>query len=670
MPLPDNILQPIPGENPGGEDLRYKPVYDQIKEARREEEDLAQGVWQRARKVADWAQVVKLASNAIAKQSKDLQLAAWLTEALVYREGFTGLRDGLRLTYDLLDQFWDHLYPELEDDDCEMRSVPLSYIVSKVDVALRKTALTADGIDWYQYKDSLTLPTEDQAAGDSAKSKLRAEAERTGKPLPEEVDSALKATPSDFFDEVEEDLRAANGTLDELDGLCTEKFGEYAPGYGPLKECIEQLENTVRIMRQRRDGLMGGGAKTQTGAKPKSEPKPAPSSGGSSPFGDDPFGDDTYTETPAEAASSADPFADPFAEATPAPAASSADPFADPFAEETPASAAPAAKAADPFGDPFAEEEPAPAPAASGPAKPKAGARVSAEPESPEDAVSRICAAALWLRKQDPKNPAPYLLLRALRWGELRAGGSHLEWSMLEAAPSELRQRLKRQAAESQWEEVLESAEEAMALPCGRAWLDLHRYEFEALTALGEDYSALLDALRRELRQVLAEYPDLPAQSLTDDTPAANAQTLSFLRDEGMLDGTPRKVSEPVRRAPTQEEMLEEAVKGGKYELALALVARAMQQETSGRGRFERKVMQARLLMEAGRRPVAYPILRELATEIFERRLDEWEPATLVVDPLILLYRCLDGEADESGERQKIYELICRLDPVRAFELH
>jgi type VI secretion system protein ImpA len=209
-----------------------------------------------------------------------------------------------------------------------------------------------------------------------------------------------------------------------------------------------------------------------------------------------------------------------------------------------------------------------------------------------------------------------------------------------------------------------------MALPCGRAWLDLHRYEFEALTALGEEYSPLLEALRRELRQILAEYPDLPGQSLTDDTPAANGQTLSFLRDEGMLDGTPRKAAEPVRRAPTQEEMLDEAVKGGKYELALALVARAMQQETSGRGRFERKVMQARLLMEAGRRPVAYPILRELASEVFERRLDEWEPATLVVDPLILLYRCLDGESDDSGERQKIYELICRLDPVRAFELH
>ena len=43
MPLPDNLLNPIPGENPSGEDLRYAPIYDQIKEARREEEEVRRG---------------------------------------------------------------------------------------------------------------------------------------------------------------------------------------------------------------------------------------------------------------------------------------------------------------------------------------------------------------------------------------------------------------------------------------------------------------------------------------------------------------------------------------------------------------------------------------------------------------------------------------------------
>ena len=49
MPLRDDLLTPIPGANPSGPDLRYDPLYDRIKEARREEDDVPQGVWKRAR---------------------------------------------------------------------------------------------------------------------------------------------------------------------------------------------------------------------------------------------------------------------------------------------------------------------------------------------------------------------------------------------------------------------------------------------------------------------------------------------------------------------------------------------------------------------------------------------------------------------------------------------
>lgn len=662
MPLPDNILQPVAGDNPCGADLRYQPVYDQIKEARREDDDADQGVWQRARKMADWAQVVKLASNAIAKQSKDLQLAAWLTEGLVYREGIPGLREGLQLTYDLLDQFWDNLYPELEDGDSEMRSVPLAYIVSKVDIALRKSPLTAEGVSWYQYKDSLTIPNESEAGEDSEKGRRRSEAEEAGKLTPEEVDDALKRTPVAHFDETEADLGAASEILQQLDQICDEKFGEYAPGYGPLKECLEQLQNTVRIMKQRREALLGGGTQPAASRGGRAAKKKEEDSG----WGASDSSWDTSESTTSESSSddgwggsdgSAEESSDTSTESSSSDDGwGASDDSSSSWDTETATEEA-SSSSSDSWGTAEAETS--------------SGETISAEPRDPEDAVRRIAAAALWLRAQAPANPGPYLLLRALRWGELRASGPQLEWSLLESAPSEIRQRLKRQAAEAQWEDVLASCEEAMALPCGRAWLDLHRYQFEALSHLGEEYTPLHEAMRRELRQILSEYPDLPDQSLTDDTPAANAQTLAFLRNEGLLGGAPAKPAEPAtRRAPTQEEMIETAVKAKKFEVALALVARALQQETSGRGRFERKVMQARLLMEAGRRAVAYPILRELAGEIFERRLDEWESASLVVDPLMLLYRCLDGEESEAGERQKIYELICRLDPVRAFELH
>ena len=89
MPLREDLLTPIPGDNPGGTDLRYE-LYDIVREARREEIDAPTGGWDRPRKTADWALVAKETSNALATKSKDLQLAVWLIEASYHRESFAG----------------------------------------------------------------------------------------------------------------------------------------------------------------------------------------------------------------------------------------------------------------------------------------------------------------------------------------------------------------------------------------------------------------------------------------------------------------------------------------------------------------------------------------------------------------------------------------------------
>ena len=60
MTLPGNILSPIPGVNPSGQNLRYDSVYEKVKEARREEEDLPQGEWSRVVQTADPVQVIRL----------------------------------------------------------------------------------------------------------------------------------------------------------------------------------------------------------------------------------------------------------------------------------------------------------------------------------------------------------------------------------------------------------------------------------------------------------------------------------------------------------------------------------------------------------------------------------------------------------------------------------
>jgi type VI secretion system protein ImpA len=117
MPLRADLLNPIAGDNPSGSDIRYDgklSVYDQIKDARRADDDLAQGEWQHERKVADFPKIVKLGQEVLATRSKDLQVAVWVTEALLRTEGFAGLQQGLTLCRDLIANFWDTLYPPID----------------------------------------------------------------------------------------------------------------------------------------------------------------------------------------------------------------------------------------------------------------------------------------------------------------------------------------------------------------------------------------------------------------------------------------------------------------------------------------------------------------------------------------------------------------------------
>jgi len=93
----DAMLQPISEEAPAGENLRYAGIYDEITEARRADDDLNQGDWQTDLKFADYKRVIDLAVPALTTKTKDLQIAAWLSEALIKEKGFAGLRDSIKL---------------------------------------------------------------------------------------------------------------------------------------------------------------------------------------------------------------------------------------------------------------------------------------------------------------------------------------------------------------------------------------------------------------------------------------------------------------------------------------------------------------------------------------------------------------------------------------------
>ena len=73
-----------------------------------------------------WRTVRTLAQQGLTDTAKDLELATWLTEALVRAAGLRGLATGATVIAGLIERFWDNLYPTPDEDGIETRVAPLA----------------------------------------------------------------------------------------------------------------------------------------------------------------------------------------------------------------------------------------------------------------------------------------------------------------------------------------------------------------------------------------------------------------------------------------------------------------------------------------------------------------------------------------------------------------
>jgi len=194
----DALLVPFDGENPGGEDLRYHKEYDDIKEARRYDDQLDQGDWKTELKKADWEKVRDVAVDALAKKTKDLQIAVWLTEAFIATEQFEGCAAGIRIINGLLRDFWDSLYPPMEDGDLEYRIAPLEFLNEKLSSSLADVPLTdksrTEGYSFFLWQKSRQLGY-DAEPRDEEKRRQREELIAEGNPTANQFDAAVAASP-------------------------------------------------------------------------------------------------------------------------------------------------------------------------------------------------------------------------------------------------------------------------------------------------------------------------------------------------------------------------------------------------------------------------------------------------------------------------------------------
>lgn len=360
-PPPDKLLAAISKDQPSGVSLRYDPAWDRIQEARREDDpNVPQGVWTTKLKKADWSTALAEIDAALAKRSKDLQLAAWRVEALLQIEGLPGFARGIRTVAALCQRFWPTLHPQIEDDDIEGRLSPLYWLDEKLPTRIGQIPIAA--VPWADDKpkpswSDLQSALRIQPLANSKPDDFRRLVDH-GAATQEMIEAAMRASPIAFFLGLHADIADALDAIETLHAALDKVAPNDAPHMRALRDQLDKLSALIAH------------ALVERGVDPAAEPEPPPPPATETEAAEALVAEEGMTE-PAETEE----------EAMPPP-------------ELLPAPVAPTAA-------------------------PRRGIPQDLTVTSRQDAYRLLALAADYLEGAEPHSPAPHLIRRAIAWGQM-----------------------------------------------------------------------------------------------------------------------------------------------------------------------------------------------------------------------------------------------------------
>jgi type VI secretion system protein ImpA len=154
----------------------------------------------------------------------------------------------------------------------------------------------------------------------------------------------------------------------------------------------------------------------------------------------------------------------------------------------------------------------------------------------------------------------------------------------------------------------------------------------------------------------------VPVASAGDESQAANPVTVRFPL------ALPEASAVPSAGGSWEDAQI--LIRSGQIDKGLARMVQLAARETTGRSRFQRKLLLAEACLASQRLRLGRSILEELAEQIDKLQLEVWESSetiSTVWSHLFKLYK-QGGDSSDMEKAQKLYERLCRLDPWQALE--
>lgn len=244
------LAHPFKGENPAGKDVRYGPAYDTISRLRRalSEEFLPEGVWTTTTDVRQLRpQIEALCLDVLTTQSKDLQVAFWLTEAWCHKSGLTGLEEGLRVVQKLEQAFGERLYPHVTDaDSAEHMLNLLEWWTDTLVSGLFETKLIApdqpglSSFTWGQYLATLKHHKLSKKQKDPSKYLAR-----EGAGTLEDLQTSSKETYVSFYEALQQQAQRTKDAVSGLEQAFERRLSRHEISAGgvfrPVEKALDHL---------------------------------------------------------------------------------------------------------------------------------------------------------------------------------------------------------------------------------------------------------------------------------------------------------------------------------------------------------------------------------------------------------------------------------------------
>ncbi|OAM90623.1 type VI secretion system protein TssA [Termitidicoccus mucosus] len=269
------FLEPVPGDDPAGEDLAASGALFELDRMilGKPETQFSPA------EEADWRAVRERCEELLGK-SKDLRVATALAVALLKTQGLPGFAAGLALVRGMLETYWETLHPKLDpedDNDPQERVNGLNNLAAPIGTAsdpyktietLRKTPLTqsreagAWGLDAILAARDGTPLLDGSAAPSTAL-----------------IDGAFTDSPPEFLAETATAIESALENSQAITAYFTDTLSASTwPTFDPLVADLKKLKNTVASHA----GAEGGAGEPDAASGADDDAGGAPSSGGAS----------------------------------------------------------------------------------------------------------------------------------------------------------------------------------------------------------------------------------------------------------------------------------------------------------------------------------------------------------------------------------------------------